>query len=120
MSINVSAFPSILKLTDVTLTYKKGLQQQKTNYQCPSQSTENLWIYTSQTIRTNFFSKYQNGFRNGFHPENGLVVIREKFGNSLDAVLLTDLLKVFDCLLHELMNAKLHACGVNMLPLRLM
>ena len=78
MSINLSAFPSILKLADVILAHKKGLRQQKNNCQYPSQSTENLWIYNLQTIRTNLFSKYQNGFRNGFHSENCLVVIKEK------------------------------------------
>lgn len=44
----------------------------------------------------------------------------EKFGNCYDAALLTDLLKAFDCLPHDLIIAKLHPYYVSMPSLRLM
>ena len=47
----------------------------------------------------------------------------EKFKQCLDnhgeyAALLTDLSRAFDCLLHDLLIAKLHAYGFEMSPLR--
>ena len=49
----------------------------------------------------------------------------EKFRKASDeggdyAALLTDLLKVFDCIPHDLIIAKLHAYGFNMSSLKLM
>ena len=49
----------------------------------------------------------------------------EKFKKTLDevaeyAVFLADLSKIFDCLLHDLIIAKLHACGFDRHSLKLM
>ena len=61
-------------------------------------------------------SKYQFGFRKGYSSQHCLLVLMEKWKKCLDkrgkcGALLTDLSKGFDCLLHDLLMAKLHAHG---------
>ena len=70
-------------------------------------------------------SKYQCGFRRGFGAQDCLLVMLEKWKSSVDkwktfGVLLTDLPKVFDCLSHDLIIAKLNAYGFGLSALNLM
>ena len=70
-------------------------------------------------------SKYQCGFRRGFSAQNCLLAMLEKWKSSVDkgkefGMLLTDLSKVFDCLSHELIIAKLNAYGFSLSALKLM
>ena len=65
-----------------------------------------------------FFSKYQCGFRKGFSAQHSLIAMIEKWRQSLDSggqttTFLTDLLKTFDCIYHELLIAKLNAYGFD-------
>ena len=58
-------------------------------------------------------SKYQCGFRKGFSAKNCLLAMLEKWKSSVNkgkvfGVLLTDFAKTFDCLLQELIIAKLN------------
>ena len=65
--------------------------------------------------------KYQFGFRQGYSSQQCLLVLIEKSldkGNKCGAIL-TDLSKAFDCLLHDLLIAKLHAYGFEIDSLRL-
>ena len=69
-------------------------------------------------------SKYQFGFRQGYSSQQCLLVLIEKWKKSLDkggkcGTLLTDSSKAFDCLLHDLLIAKLHAYGFEIDLLRL-
>ena len=69
-------------------------------------------------------SKYQFGFRQGNSSQQFLLVLIEKWKKRLDkgvkcGALLTDLSKVFDRLLHDLLIAKLHAYGFEIDSLRL-
>ena len=62
----------------------------------------------------NILSKYQFGFRQGYSSQQCLLVLTEKWKKSLDKggkceALLTNLLKAFNCLLHDLLIAKFHA-----------
>ena len=72
----------------------------------------------------NIFSKYQRGFRKGFSTQQCLLAMLEKWKRSADnskifGALLTDLLKAFDCLDHELLIAKLNASGFSLTALKL-
>ena len=72
----------------------------------------------------NIFSKYQCGFRKGFSTQQCLLAMLEKWKRSVDnskmiGALLTDLSKVFDCLDHELLIAKLNAYGFSLTALKL-
>ena len=59
-------------------------------------------------------SKWECGFRKGFSTQHCLLVMTEKWRKCLDKVsisgdILTDLSKAFDCILHDLLVAKLSA-----------
>ena len=64
------------------------------------------------------FSKNQCGFRQGHSAQHSLLVMIEKWKESLDkgglaGALMTDLSKAFDCLKYDLFIAKLHAYGLD-------
>ena len=70
------------------------------------------------------FSKFQCCFRKGHSAQQCLLVLIEKCGKVLDkrgfaGLLLTDLFKVFDCINHELLIAKLHSYGFDIKSLEL-
>ena len=63
-------------------------------------------------------SKWQCGFRQGYSEQHCLLVIIEKWKQCLDngrvcGALLTDLSKAFDCILNDLLIAKLAAYGFD-------
>ena len=70
------------------------------------------------------FSKYQYGFRKELGTQQSLLALLEKWKRSIDrrkvfGALLTDLSKVFDCLNHDLLIAKLKVNGFSLTALRL-
>ena len=70
------------------------------------------------------FSKCQYGFRKELGTQQCLLALLEKWKRSIDrgkvfGALLTDLSKVFDCLNHDLLIAKLKANGFSLTTLRL-
>ena len=70
------------------------------------------------------FSKYQFGFRNGYNVQQCLLTMIEKWRACLDqkgtcAVLFTGLSKTTDCLPHDLLIAKIHVYGCDLLALKL-
>ena len=71
------------------------------------------------TFIDKFFSKFQFGFRKGYSMQQCLLALIEKRKSAVDkgksfGVLLTDLLKAFDCLPHKLLIAKLHSYGFSL------
>ena len=75
------------------------------------------------TYFSNFFPKYQCGFRKGYSAQHCLLTMTEKMKEARDsskvcAAVLTDLSKAFDCLLHDFPQAKLHAIGFDLKSLK--
>ena len=77
-----------------------------------------------QTYFGNLLSKLQCGFRKEFNAQHCLVSIIEKWKESVDSggvvgAPMADLFKAFDCLHHELLNAKLDAYGFDIKSVKL-
>ena len=65
------------------------------------------------------FSKLQCGFRKEFSAQHCVLVLIEKcrevlYKRGYAGVLLTDLLKAFNCINHELLLSRLHTCGFSL------
>ena len=72
----------------------------------------------------NFLSDQQWELPKGYSTQHCLSNLLEKWRNSVDkskssGALLTDLSKIFDCLYHELLTAKLNAYRFSLPALRL-
>ena len=129
-SISTSKFPNDLKEADVIPVYKKKSKLSKENYR-PISILPNfskvyercLYDQISKYFETRF-SKFQCGFRKGYSAQHCLLAMIEKWKTAVDngsvfAALLTDLSKAFDCILHDLIIAKLAAYGFDTNALRL-
>ena len=71
-----------------------------------------------QNYFENILPKYQFGFCKGYNAQHCLRALIEKWKQRVDnggvfGALMTDLSKAFDCLLHELLIAKLDAFGFH-------
>ena len=69
-------------------------------------------------------SKFQCGFRKGYGAQDCVLAMLGNWKNEVDKgkvfeALLTDLLKAFDCLSHEIIIAKLNAYGFSLSALKL-
>ena len=128
--INTSSYPSLLKRADITPVHKKDSKSEKNNYRSVSILSNISKVYEriilkqmSEFFESSFFSKYRCGFRKGFSAQHCLVSTLEEWKSATDnkksfGALLTDLLKAFDCLSHDLLIAKLNAYRFNMSALR--
>ena len=72
----------------------------------------------------NNFSKYQCDFGKCFNTQHSLLVMTGKMKTAHDnkkfcTANLTDLPKLFDCICHDLLTAKLNAYGFDRNPLKL-
>ena len=117
-------FPLSLKMADITPVHKEDERMAKTNYRpvsiLPSISKifERLMYLQISTYMESYLSKYLCDFRKGYITQHCLILMLEKWRKALDkrnlaAALTRDLSKAFDCLNHELLVAKLEACGFS-------
>ena len=124
-----SVFPQNLKNANITPVFKKGDRNSETNYRPVSilPNVSNIYEGCLYKKVSKFFdkilSKYQCGFRKGFNSQHCLATMLEKWRETLDKgdcfeALLTDLSKAFDCILHDLLIATLHAYDVDMKSLK--
>ena len=116
------SFPDKLKSADVSSLHKAEAKTSKKNYRpvsvLPTVSKVFERIMDRQIIKyiTPFLSILLCGFRKGFNTQHALIRMVEKWKVSLDngenvGAILMDLSKVFDCIKHDLLLAKLHAYG---------
>ena len=117
-------YTSLFKFADITPVHKKGSRFEKNNYRpvsilpVLSKVFEKCLYKQISSYFDNIFSKYQCGFSKGFGAQHYLIAMIEKWRDSMDkgkffGALLTDLSKVFDCLPHDLLAAKLSAYGFD-------
>ena len=129
--ITSSVFPSNLKNAEITPVHKKDSKNTESNYRPVSILLNILRIYEKCIFPqiSNPFEKvlrrYQFGFRKGHSTQQCLLVMIEKWRQSLDkgghyGPLVTDLSKAFGCLSYDLLIAKLHAYGFDIPALRLL
>ena len=113
--IDKDKFPNDLKHADIVPVYKKNNKCKKENYKPVSILSNLSRIYEKLS---------QCGFRKGYRDQHCLLVITKKFKEAIDrgnefCALLTDLSKVFDCINHPLLIAKLHNYGVSPLSINI-
>ena len=117
-------FPHCLKQAEVIPVFKKEEKLDKSNYRpvsilpVISKIYERLMYDQMYKYFDQIFSKFQCGFRKGFSTQNCLLYMIENWKESLDhgghyGALLTDFSKAFDCIMHDLLIAKLQACGFD-------
>ena len=123
-SLFSSNFPSHLKNATITPIFKKKDRNNVENYRpvsiLPNLSKINercMYIQIYEYLNK-ILSKWQCGFRQGYSAQHCLLVMVEKWRQCLDnggvsGALLTDLSKAFDCILYDLLIAKLAADGFD-------
>ena len=123
-SLLSSNFPSHLKNATKSPIFKNKGRSNFENYRpvgiLPNLSKvcERCMYIQVYEYLNKIFSKWQCGFRQGYSAQHCFLLMVEKWRQWLDnggvsGALLTDLSKGFGCILHDLLIAKLAACGFD-------
>ena len=129
-NIKNSTFPNELKNADISPVYKEKGCHDKSNYgpvsilPLLSKPFERILYEQIDNHTKDILSKYQGGFRKKFSSQHSLLAMFEKWKKVLDnggsrGAILVDLSKAFDCMIHDLLLAKLSAYGFNYNSLKL-
>ena len=128
--LETSVFPPSMKLVNVTPVHKKGSRSEKDSYR-PISLLPNLSKVFERCIYNQiaqFFdrilSKHQCDFRKGHSAQHSLIVLLQKWKESVDrghvfGALLTKFSKAFDYLPRNLLIAKLNAYSFDNKAVRL-
>ena len=131
IAINNCDFANDLKITDVSAGYKKGVQTDRSNYWPISvlppiaKIFERLIASQLNGFIQNKLSNRLSTFRKGYDTQDTLLRVIESWRKGPDAsgivgTVLIDLSKAYDCILHDLLIAKLEDYGLDRNSLKLM
>ena len=129
-AFNENKFPVTLKLSDIVPVFKKLDPTDKTNFRpvsvLPSMSKvfEKIMYDQLYEYAETFLNNLLCGFRKAHSTQHALLRLLQKWQKELDSsgivgTILMDLFKAYDCLLHDLMRAKLEAYGLDTNSLRI-
>ena len=127
--VSNSIFPHSLKSAIVTPFHKNGAKTSENNYRLVSilsdisRRYERLMFKQIPEYFEPILSKFQCGFRKGFSAQHCLLTMLKRWKSAVGnkgnfGTLLTDLSKVFNCLPHDLLLAKLNAYWFSLQALR--
>ena len=129
-SIETGYFPYILKEANITPIFKKDDPLDQSNYRSVSilplisKAFERLIYNQLSEYTESFLNHILSGFRKAHSTQHALFQLLESWQKELDkggflGTILMDLSKAYDCILHELLIAKLKCYGIDNGSLRL-
>ena len=119
-----NSFSDSAKIASVRPIFKKGERTEMGNYRpvsilnCFSNIYERLLQNQIASFSNEFLSDFFSAYRKGYSTNHILIRLIENWKTTLGknlftGTVLTDLSKVFDCIPHDLLIAKLHADGLG-------